>query len=161
MTMFATTVYLDRFIPRGRLATAFAEATGVHVDAVRVITDEEFERLTGPWFLDSDLIGVKTSTVRGDFPFVIDMFSRPAPDLHAVLATLARLLDVTILTDNYGVNPLSDAEWMMVGPDGSSVAIIADPEEFGADNPAIVLEPASRAAYAALRVRRSVETVAP
>lgn len=151
MTMFATTVYLDRFIPRGRLATAFADATGIRVDAVRVITDDKFERSPAPWFLESDLIGVKTSTLRGDFPYVIDMVSRPEPDLRAVLNTLARLLDVTILTDNYGVNPLSDAEWMMVGPDGSSVAITADPEEFGADDPAIVLEPDSRARYHAMR----------
>lgn len=161
MTMFATTVYLDRFIPRGHLVTAFADATGVPVDAVRVITDDEFERSPAPWFLDSDLIGVKTSTHRGDFPYVIDMVSRPEPDLRAVLNTLARLLDVTILTDNYGVNPLSDAEWMMIGPDGSSVAIIADPEEFGADDPAIVLEPDSRTRYQALRTKHEVETVVP
>lgn len=158
MTMFATTVYLDRLVTATQLADVFASATGVAVDHVRVIARNEFERDPQPWFLDSVAVGIQTSELRGDFPLEVDLVARADLDVRAVLRSVARGRDVAILTDEFGVNPLSDAEWMMFTPDGSSIRVLADPEEFGADDPAIILEPESRTIYDAKRALPIVAT---
>jgi hypothetical protein len=159
--MFATTIYLDKHLPQDSLAEAVSAATGVAVDEMRVITQEEFNRSHGQWFRNEDQVGLRTSTLRGDFPFVIDMFVRPEIELRSVLDRFARAQNVAILTDEYDVNPLSDAEWLMVCPDGSSTRMIADPEEFGADDPGIVLEPNSRRMYESIRFQRQGPMIAP
>jgi hypothetical protein len=156
MTVFATTLYFDKPIATDRLAHAFAVATGLPVSQVIIITQDEFDRASEPWFRASDRLGLKTSQLLGDFPFVVDMVARSNLDLRAVLKHLAQSLHTTLLTDEFEVNPLSDAEWLMVDSDGSSTRVIADPEAFGADDPAIILEPESRAIHEAKRSRRVI-----
>nr|MBA3276252.1 hypothetical protein [Chloroflexia bacterium] len=67
------------------------------------------------------------------------------PDLHALLRNAAQNLDASILTDELDVTPYSDSEWLMFTPDGHSAIVHADGEEFGAEDPAIILTPTSRA----------------
>jgi len=152
--MFATTLYFDKVIPPGRLASAMADATGTDIEQIRVITQEEFERAPWPWFRESDLLGLTTSNLRGEFPFAIDLVARPDINLRSTLDHIARSLHVAVLTDEFDVNPLSDAEWLMVSADGSFTKVIADPEAFGADDPAIILEPESHAVHEAKRSKR-------
>ena len=47
---------------------------------------------------------------------------------------------------------LADTEWLMISPDGSSAVVYADADAFGSEDPAIILEPASRAVYEAKRI---------
>ena len=149
--MYSTTVYLDRPIPAPRLVNAFASATGVAIDQVRTIARDEFERHPTRWFDDAAMVGLQTSFLRGDCPQVVDLVVRTERDLRAVLVAITRTLDVAALTDEFDVNPYSDIEWLMIAPDGSGTVIHTDADEFGADDPAISLEPDSRAIYDAKR----------
>jgi hypothetical protein len=154
--MFSTGLHFDKTITGTRLARAFASAAGVPVENVRVTARDEFERNPRPWFAESDSVGLQTSRMRGDFPLEVVVVARFDLDLGRVLVRIARDLGVAILTDAYGVNSLSDVEWLMIAPDGSSTRVIADSEEFGADDPAIILEPESRAIHEAKRSRRVI-----
>lgn len=142
---------MDRPVTASLLTDALTVATGVAPDCVRVIRREDFERSPEPWFHDWVTVGIQISEFRGDFPLEVELISRVELDVRDLLTNVARELDVAILTDELDVNPLSDAEWLMITPDGSSTPVLADPDEFGRDEPAIILEPESRAIYDAKR----------
>ena len=150
--MFSTAIQLDRIVAPARLAEAFASATDIDIDHVRVITRDDFERSPWRWFSDDVSLGLQTSEHRGDFPFEVELFSREDLDLRSVLQSVVQELGVAALTDEFDVNPLSDVEWLMISPDGSSSVVYIDDEEFGADDPAIILVPDSRAVYESKRI---------
>ncbi len=158
--MFATTIYLDRIIPPDQLAVIFAAAAGVEPNRVARITRGDFEQSPRHWFRDDHALGLQTWDEGGDFPFAVEFISRSTPNLRAVLDRAAHDLDVAILTDGLDAD-LFDTGWRVIMPDGSSAIVHADPDQLDGDDPAIVLEPDSRARYQALRAKREVETVAP
>jgi hypothetical protein len=149
--MFSTAFHLDRIIAPVRMAEVFASATGVSPDRLRVITRDDFVRSPWRWFTDEVNLGIQTALYRGDFPFEVELFSREDLDMRSVLQSVVHDLGVAALTDEFDVNPLADSEWLMISPDGSSTVVYADSDEFGADDPAIILEPESRAIYEAKR----------
>ncbi len=160
MTMFATTIYLDRIIPTDQLAAIFAVAAGVEPNRVARITRIDFEQSPRHWFTDDHAVGLQTWKEGGDFPFAVEFISRSTPHLRAVLDRAARDLDVAILTDELDAD-LFDTGWRVITPNGLSAIVHADSDQLDSDDPAIVLEPDSRARYQALRAKRAVETVAP
>jgi hypothetical protein len=154
MTMFATTIYLDRAIPLRRLATAFAAATGDSVDRVATITRSDFERSPRRWFSDAQTIGLQTWEEGGDFPLAVEFLSREDLAFPDVLVGVTRALGATALTDVFGVDPLSDSMWTMVAPDGSATTVYMDTgDEDEVDQPDLVLSPESRKVYEAHQPR--------
>ena len=148
--MFNTDLYIDRMIPAAALADAFGQAYGASVDQVAVVDLNDHEGLSDAWEKPRVRLLVRTSRLRGDFPAAVELMVREdAPDLHALLKRAAQTLEASILTDELGVTPHSDSEWLMFTPDGLSAIVYADDEEFGAADPAIVLTPKSRALHQA------------
>ncbi len=148
--MFNTDLYIDRLIPNGSLADAFGRAYGVSEDQVAVVDQEDHAGLGEAWRQPRVRLLLRTSRLRGDFPAAIELMVRgDTLDLHALPRKAAQILDASILTDELDVTPHSDSEWLMFMPDGHSAIVHADDEEFGADDPAIVLTPKSRALYKA------------
>ncbi len=148
--MFNTDLYIDRLIPNGSLADAFGRAYGVSADQVAVVDQDDHEGLGDAWRQPGVRLLLRTSRLRGDFPAAVELMVREDnPDLHALLQRAAQNLDASILTDELDVTPHSDSEWLMFTPDGHSAIIHADDEDFGAEDPAIVLTPKSRALYKA------------
>jgi hypothetical protein len=150
--MFVTAFQIDNPGVTHRLGKVLAAATDTPLGRVRVVTADDLERSPRPWFVDNVDLGIQITRHRGDFPAEVEVFSRAEYDQRKVLERVARELDVTILTDQFDVNPLADTEWLMISPDGSSAVVYADGDEFGADDPAIILEPESRAVYEAKRI---------
>lgn len=148
--MFNTDLYIDRTIPEGTLADAFGRAYGVSADQVAVVDQQDHEGLGDAWRQPDVRLFLRTSRLRGDFPAAVELMVRDdAPDLRSLLRKVAQNLDASILTDELGVTPQSDSEWLMFTPDGDSAIVYADDEEFGAEDPAIVLTSKSRALYKA------------
>lgn len=144
--MFNTDLYIDRMIPEVALADAFGQAYGVSVDQVAVVDQNDHEGLGDAWEKPRVRLVLRTSRLRGDFPVAVELMMREdTPDLHTLLQRAAQTLEASILTDELDVNPHSDSEWLMFTPDGLSAIVYADDEEFGAEDPAIVLIPTSRA----------------
>ncbi len=152
LTMFATTIYLDKSIPIGQLAKAFAAATSIAPDQVVTMTRADFERSPRHWFNEEHRIGLQWWHERGDFPLAIEIVSRFNLDARTVLPYVAHDLGVAILTEPLDAD-LLDTGWRAIVPDGSSAIVFADADELDADDPAIILEPESRARYRALRGR--------
>ena len=150
--MFVTAFQIDNPGVTHRLDKVLSAATDTPLGRVRMVTTEDLERSSGRWFAEDVDLGIQITRYRGDFPAEIEVFSRAEYDQREVLERVARELEVTILTDQLDVNPLSDIEWLMISPDGSSSVVYIDDEEFGADDPAIILVPDSRAVYESKRI---------
>jgi hypothetical protein len=150
--MFTTDLYLDHLMEQSELADAFAEAAGIWPNRVIVLPKEEVDRLGTLWEEGWPKFALRLSGMRGDFPVAIELIARSAAfewTLRDSLSTLARKLGVSILTDELDVNPLFVSEWLMFAPDGASFQVEIDDEEFDAEEPAIILTPASRDLYKA------------
>ncbi|MDQ3657127.1 MAG: hypothetical protein M3457_18895 [Chloroflexota bacterium] len=148
--MFNTDLYIDRIVSDMVLADAFGQAYGVSVDRVAVVGQDDHAGLSDAWGKPKVKLLLRTSRLRGDFPAAVEFMVREdALDLRALLHKAALTLEASILTDELDVTPHSDSEWLMFTPDGHSGIVYADDEEFGAEDPAIVLTPKSRALHEA------------
>lgn len=111
---------------------------------------EDYEQLGSTWAQPKVKMVLRTSVLRGDFPLAIELRLREdTPDLPKLLSGAARTLAASILTDELVVNPLFTSEWLMFTPDGDAIVIETDGDEFGADEPAIIMTPDSREVYMA------------
>ena len=137
--MFNTDLYIDRIVPDVELARAFGRALGVRPDRVAVVPEDDLDAIEQAWKRVDVLL--RTSRVRGEFPLAVDLMVRDLrrSQILPMLERAAKSLHAAILTDEVGVNPLSDSEWLLIGPDGTATRVYADAEEFGADDPAIIL----------------------
>lgn len=101
---------------------------------------------------------VQTSDMAGDFRF---QMSATISDLDAVsnaerkgmlldiVRRLANELQTIVVTDDVGVNPAFDDDFLMVAPDGTTEIVQADLDAMEQDS--IVLVPESRSRYEAMR----------
>lgn len=137
--MFTTDLYVDRVMPDAELARAFGRALGVRHDRVAVVSANDLGAIEDAWKHVDVLL--RTSRVRGEFPLAVDLMVRDLrpSQILPMLERTAKSLHAAILTDEVGVNPYSDREWLLIGPDGTATQVFADAEEFGADDPAIIL----------------------
>jgi hypothetical protein len=148
--MFETGLYFDRKVSSSKLAGAFQRAYRLAPNQVVVIERADFERAPRRWFVDDMVVGLRTESIPGEFPLALDWFSRFTPDIRNVLTAIADDLDVVILTKAAEVNPLAD-DWLMVGPGGSVTVVRSNADAYAADDPAIILERASRELYVKVR----------
>lgn len=97
--------------------------------------------------------GAKITAWRGDFPVEVHVVNRqPIADVRTVLHSLAAGTGTVLLTDEIELSPAPGSRWVMIAPDGYETVVHGDPEAFANDiDPAILLEPASRAVYEAHR----------
>ena len=152
MKRISTLFHLDRIMNADTLATGVAQVAGVPREAVATADFSDVDRVPVAWFTDDHDLGIQFDTMRGDFPQEVTVVSHAPRDFEALVRLLAPALGVTVLTDEFGVNPYSDAEWTMITPDGTATPVLADEDEFGAEDPAITLLPEYRRMYDARNV---------
>lgn len=139
--MFTTEMYMNRAVESAEIGRAFARAFHVAAGRAAVVNDEDIEEVARAWDKPATEILLRLSRMRGDFPQVVGLMLRGEmpDDYQQRLARVAAFLRVGILTDELIVDPYSDTEWLLITPDGRSTVVYADAEEFGADDPAIIL----------------------
>lgn len=140
-------IYIDRVLPLPELTQAMTGVLAIPSDDVRAINQDEFERRPWHWFGDDVAVGMQVATIRGDFPQEVTVVSRLAMDIPQTVGALAHVLQATVLTDNFGVNPLVVSAWTMVFPSGEVQSVYTDAEAFSADDPSLILLPEFRKDY--------------
>jgi len=102
---------------------------------------------------------VQTSAIDGDFPYQMSVTvggDLAKPDLQEKLLDIARILarelSTIVVTDDVGVNPAFDDDFLLVAPDGATEIVQADLDAMEHDT--IVLVPESRSRYEARRLAK-------
>jgi hypothetical protein len=152
--MFTTDLYVDRPIPDSHLAKAFARVTGISPSHVAVLRRNDLDRLGTIWAEGWPQIVLRTSHIRGDFPFAIELIARSAhveEGLRQTLASVVQHLGVSILTDEFQGDSVVVSEFLLFAPDGVQVPVAIDDEGFTAEEPTLALLPDSRRVYEAHR----------
>ena len=128
---------------------------GVAPDQVAVIAEDDVEALGKAWANESIRLVLRHARVPGDFPqsLLLDVHDNVTGDFLAAIEKVSRQLDVAVLTDEVGVEPAFDDDWLLVTPGGSNAVISVDTDMLDADVPAIVLTPDSRKTYESLMHR--------
>lgn len=133
------------------LRTAFAVALAVDSNDVSVWP-------RGQVLDRSAKVIVQTSVTDGDFRHQLSVTvnesdAAPISDRETMLLdivrTLARELQTVVVTDDVGVNPAYDDDFLMVAPDGTTSVVQADLDAM--ENDAVVLVQESRSRYEAIR----------
>lgn len=146
MTQKTTLFCIDRTLTLEQVATGIAQALGVRREVVAALDLSRIDLRPSGWYAETDAAAVQVDTMRGDFPLEVSVAAREAFDMEAIARVLAPALGASLLTDEFGVDPMSDVEWTLVTPDGAALKVLTDGDEFGADDPAIVLLPEFRKA---------------
>jgi hypothetical protein len=144
MTNFATQFNIDQVVGEERLAMGVAGVFGVPRSQVAVANFDDISSVPDGWFPPEKAVAIQVETMRGEFPLEVTVISRGQRDFESLVPRLAVALGVTVVTDEFGVEPWSDIQWLMITPDGVATRVLADDEEFGAEDPAIILQPAYR-----------------
>ncbi len=147
MSIQSTYIHLSRILTGPQLERGVERVLGLESGRAVAVSFDRIERVPANWFSDEHEAGIEMETMRGDFPQGITVVVRDHPDFEAFARNLAIELGVTVLTDEFGVEPFSDIDWMMLSPDGSATHVLTDSDEFGAEDPAIVLLPEYRSIY--------------
>jgi len=144
--MFATDLYLDQVPTDWRLATAFGAAFGTSPKSISIVSGDATEELAAVWKEPGTAIVIQTSRQDGEFPLVLEIFLRDSmpKDFIDRLETAAQILGSSILTYQCLPNPLSDAEYWLVGADGRSELVFADTDDWDSNNPTFKLLPDSQ-----------------
>lgn len=149
--MFTTDIYLDRIALDQHLANAFGSAFGTSSQRVSVVQTDDVETVSAIWNEPENEILLRTSVQEGEFPLVIELSlrdSRPH-DFVERLESAAQVLGLSILTDEQLANPLSDAEYLLVGADGRSELVFVDTEDWDSETPTFGLVPESQLVHKA------------
>lgn len=149
MSIQSTCIHLDRILTGPQLEHAVGQVLRLDSGKVVAADFDRIEHVPEDWFTDEHEAGIQMETFRGDFPQSITVVVRNQPDFQAFAKSLAIELGVTVLTDEFGVEPFSDVDWMMLSPDGTTTHVLTDSEAFGAEDPAIILLPEYRPIYRA------------
>lgn len=147
MNLTTTLFYVDRNLTQEQLVAGVAKALGVRSDLIAILDLTQQDNLPAGWFEETDAVAVQMDSMRGDFPLEVSIASRAAFDVEAFTRRLAPALHAALITDEFGVNPLSDVEWTLISPSGEITQVFTDEDAFGADDSAIVLRPESRRIY--------------
>ena len=153
--MRSTYLYLHQSASDHDLANAFANAFGTMPTQVAVISESDTQALGQAWDDESTRIVLRRSRTAGDFPvsLLLDVDDRVTNDFLAAIMSASKRLDTAILTDEVGVEPAFDNEWLLVTPNGTMSVVSVDPDMLDADEPALVLTPESRRTYHSLTHR--------
>lgn len=145
--MFATDFYIDRPIAPSDLSVSFAEAFGLKAFEVEVAVEQDYTAIGDAWEHSRTKAVLATSSMPGNFPLVVRAGFRGEPsDCFAELASrIARHLSATVMTNEID----GPEDFAMASPDGEISFVYVDDDALGADDPAIVLLPKSRAIYEA------------
>lgn len=147
MTITSTQFHIDRTLDLDTLSAGIARVFGLGQDLVAAANFDDMSQVVDGWFGPDKAIAIQTETLRGDFPLQVTVTSRNDRDFEAFTRALAQALGVAIVTDEFGVNPYSDVEWSMITPDGAVTRVLANEDEFGAEDPAIILRQEYRRLY--------------
>jgi hypothetical protein len=139
------------------LATRVAQVLGVGPAQVATLDTSDDDAFSVEWFTDADQVAIQISPLRGDFPLMVEMTTRSETDVEPFLLALSSAMGVVIVTDEIGVNSMSDSQWMLITPDGSLVQVLADADEFGDEDPAIILQPEFRKVYETNRIHAAAD----
>ncbi len=147
--MYLADFLIARTVPDLAIRSAFASALALDASDVGVWRrGQVLDRTTTAI--------VQTAAIDGDFPFRMSVTvdgDIVRLDHQAMLLdiarTLARELSTIVVTDDVGVNPAFDDDFLLVAPDGATEIVQADLDAM--ENDAIVLVSESRARYEAIR----------
>ena len=149
--MFTTDIYLDQIALNQQLATAFGSAFGTSRQRVSVVQTDDIESVSAVWNEPENEVLLRTSLQEGEFPLIIELSLRDSKphDFVTRLESAAQLLGLSILTDEQLANPLSDAEYLLVGADGHTELVYVDTEDWDSETPTFGLVPDSRVIHKA------------
>jgi hypothetical protein len=146
--MYVADFLIEQELADPQVRNAFAAAFNVDAKCVTVWP-------LGQVMDQSADVVIQTSNLGGDFPIQYSVTMRDGKaaaerqaHLLEVVQELASRLQTIVITDDVGVNPAFDDDFLMVAPDGATRVVQADLDAMDEDQ--IVLTPASRAVHQAM-----------
>lgn len=150
--MYFADFLIAHVVPDTSIRAAFAAALAVDANKVSVWP-------VGQVMDRSATVIVQTSNIGGDFRFQMSVtISDPDAVSNAerkgmlldIVRSLANKLQMIVVTDDAGVNPAFDDDFLLVAPNGATEVVQADLNAMEEDS--IVLVPESRLRYEAMEL---------